>query len=1268
MKILHSADWHIGNLKGPEKNGKNLRFEDTLNCIKHLIVKARELTPDIAMISGDIFHQAKVWADRGLYEVRETIKLIDELALVCDVMILRGTPNHDGEEQFNMLNTHFANRKDVKVFLKPELLKYTTRSGKTLQIVAIPGFNRGEERAKLKGITPEEESKLFSEELNKKIFDFSDECEEGITKVLMTHYSVNTIKFAGSEDMMFATLEPVINKEILIKAKFDLVALGHIHTPQMVAEDVYYSGALNTITFNDEGEKRGFWLHDLENHNHDFIKTPFREMLTMNLSEIDVEEINLGNFDKLFEQYDVADKIVRVRYKCSEEDNKLFNKSILERKIYSEGAFYVQSINLNSEFNEVNKENLYEESDPLTNLKTYLEQTNTYDDEIVETAKPIIAEVLSEKEVRYNSGVFEPVKIEVKNYRNYEEEVFDFSNISFCVINGKNGSGKSSLFMDAILDCLYEEPREEEKTGWIKAEAKSGSMIFTFKIGEKLFKVTRTRARSGKTTLNFSEFVAGEWVDRSKEKLKDTQNEIVNVIGMDSLTFRSCALIMQDQYGLFLQSDMENRMNTLINILGLSIYDSMETKVRNQLTDMNREFNNKNEEILENENITVELNETDVKIEEYNNLIKEIKSKIEFAELKKEKLNILLVNKENLLKDIERLIENEKNLEKKLSENKENCEICEKIIEENQKNLDNETQIVLGAKKYNQLIEKEKKMLVGKNEYENRLKIYNERIEEKNKSVLLCTKFENDYKKILDEYEIIKKKTLKEEEFKKGYDEYNKKKIEYEKMNLKSGTYVKLNEKLNGFKEEYSAVNKEFAENITKKSEMLKNLKDKVEILNSTNCIDLNNANCRFLSDAKKAKLEIEPLENEINKLNDFYNSKLNVIKVQGIKVKEDIEALEYDANVLNLLKDEVIDLEKIAKDYENLMIEKQRLEFVTETINQKKVLLDNEYAHVKELERKIQELEKELEGFNQMLKEYEQLKEAIKENEQWIEKEKQLPVAKERINNAKSRYDELNKLKLEYLEQEKENAVNINKLKNEVGEIEPIHNDLLAVGNELKDRNEMLNNYNSQLGAYSQKKKELLLKKEKVEEIKLSLKELSKKINIYEILKNAFSQDGIPHNIIRSVIPILAKTANNILGNMTSGKTELEFRTQKMQKSNKKEVVTLDIFIKEEGNGILPYLSKSGGEKVKAALSSIIALAEIKASCAGVQLGMLFIDEPPFLDEEGVQAYCDALNTIGERYKNIKVMAITHDPTMKARFRESVEIIKTENGSKVVY
>ena len=121
------------------------------------------------------------------------------------------------------------------------------------------------------------------------------------------------------------------------------------------------------------------------------------------------------------------------------------------------------------------------------------------------------------------------------------------------------------------------------------------------------------------------------------------------------------------------------------------------------------------------------------------------------------------------------------------------------------------------------------------------------------------------------------------------------------------------------------------------------------------------------------------------------------------------------------------------------------------------------------------------------------------------------------------------------------------------------------------------------------------------------------------------------------------------------------------MQK-NQKEVTALDIYIDEYGKSVLPYLSKSGGEKVRASLSVILALAEIKSSSAGIQLGMLFIDEPPFLDGEGIQAYCDALETIQHRYPNLKIMAITHDPTMKARFPQSVDVIKTENGSKVIY
>ncbi len=204
-------------------------------------------------------------------------------------------------------------------------------------------------------------------------------------------------------------------------------------------------------------------------------------------------------------------------------------------------------------------------------------------------------------------------------------------------------------------------------------------------------------------------------------------------------------------------------------------------------------------------------------------------------------------------------------------------------------------------------------------------------------------------------------------------------------------------------------------------------------------------------------------------------------------------------------------------------------------------------------------------------------------------------------------------------------------------------------------------------IGALKEKLEQIGKLKKEISALQEQELEVSKEAADYAILKAAFSQDGIPHQIIRAVVPKLADTANTILMQMTGGKMGVEFKTEKVLKSNsKKEVVALDVFIEENGRPALPYLSKSGGEKVKASLSVILALAEIKSSSAGIQLGMLFIDEAPFLDGEGVQAYVDALETIQRRYAGIKVMAITHDPTFKARFPQSITVSKDEYGSHV--
>ena len=79
IRILHTGDLHIGNFPGPEENGENVRFKDICKCLDALVAGAKEQKPDIAVIAGDIFHQARVWSDRGLKEQQTAVRFLREL-------------------------------------------------------------------------------------------------------------------------------------------------------------------------------------------------------------------------------------------------------------------------------------------------------------------------------------------------------------------------------------------------------------------------------------------------------------------------------------------------------------------------------------------------------------------------------------------------------------------------------------------------------------------------------------------------------------------------------------------------------------------------------------------------------------------------------------------------------------------------------------------------------------------------------------------------------------------------------------------------------------------------------------------------------------------------------------------------------------------------------------------------------------------------------------------------------------------------------------
>ena len=161
MRILHTADWHIGNFRSPVRDGVNLRTEDTKRCLDEVVKVARDGHPDYSLVSGDIFHVGRLWSDRCCEEIVTAFHYIRELAAVSrQVVVMRGTPNHDGAGQFNVLKEMFSASPNVHIVDTPQMLHFGN-----IDIAVLPGFDRGVFRAKFPGLSGGQENEVFTQEL-----------------------------------------------------------------------------------------------------------------------------------------------------------------------------------------------------------------------------------------------------------------------------------------------------------------------------------------------------------------------------------------------------------------------------------------------------------------------------------------------------------------------------------------------------------------------------------------------------------------------------------------------------------------------------------------------------------------------------------------------------------------------------------------------------------------------------------------------------------------------------------------------------------------------------------------------------------------------------------------------------------------------------------------------------------------------------------------------------------------------------------------------
>lgn len=227
MRILHTSDWHLGKRlfkldRGPE-------HELFLNW---LIETLKQEKINALLIAGDIFdtptppHQSL----ETFYNFLHRVSVETE----TETYIIAG--NHDSglllEAPAKILARH-----RVKVWgkLSPKPEEHWIRIG-NIDLCAIPFFRSYE-------LLPQGEGDAL-ETLKTYLVK-----EKQGPQLLMLHHLAGIFEAAGSEQVITLSGVDSIPSDVL--KTFDYVALGHIHKPQKIASQSYYSGSPIPLRFSE---------------------------------------------------------------------------------------------------------------------------------------------------------------------------------------------------------------------------------------------------------------------------------------------------------------------------------------------------------------------------------------------------------------------------------------------------------------------------------------------------------------------------------------------------------------------------------------------------------------------------------------------------------------------------------------------------------------------------------------------------------------------------------------------------------------------------------------------------------------------------------------------------------------------------------------------------------------------------------------------------------------------------------------------------------
>lgn len=251
VRILHTADWHIG-----KQLHKYSLEEDHRLFFDWLIEYVKSQKINLLLVSGDVFDTAFPSAT----SLRQYYQFLTSLIAVnCRIVITAG--NHDSPAVLNApsdilshLNINVVG--DVSSF--PDRC-YVALPESNLAVAAIPFLRDADLRKSVSGMNYTDRLTQIREGISRyyqNILEFHKENYPEFGLIGMGHLHVSGVETSESEREVHVVGNLAAFELNHFPKGYEYIALGHIHKPQKLADRIRYSGSPIPLSFSEREDPK----------------------------------------------------------------------------------------------------------------------------------------------------------------------------------------------------------------------------------------------------------------------------------------------------------------------------------------------------------------------------------------------------------------------------------------------------------------------------------------------------------------------------------------------------------------------------------------------------------------------------------------------------------------------------------------------------------------------------------------------------------------------------------------------------------------------------------------------------------------------------------------------------------------------------------------------------------------------------------------------------------------------------------------------------